>query len=74
MCTQHRKRANRYQNAFNLLSEHNEPNTAAAQLAPLADYLDLDSHLNFIDDPFIGAVMKAGRLLPKVNKTFKTLT
>ncbi len=35
-----------------------------AQLAPLADYLDLDSHLNLIDDPFRGAVLTKGRLLP----------
>ncbi len=39
-------------------------NTAAAQLAPLASYLDLDSHLNLIDDPFAGAKVKDGRLLP----------
>jgi L-Ala-D/L-Glu epimerase len=39
-------------------------NTAAAQLSPLADYLDLDSHLNLIDDPFIGAALTDGRLLP----------
>ena len=48
---------------FGCYSDSCLANTAAAQLAPLADYLDLDSHLNFIDDPFIGAVMKAGRLL-----------
>lgn len=39
-------------------------NTAAAQLAPLADYLDLDSHLNLISDPFIGAQMRNGCLWP----------
>lgn len=39
-------------------------NTAAAQLAPLASYLDLDSHLNLIDDPFVGAEVKDGYLLP----------
>jgi L-Ala-D/L-Glu epimerase len=39
-------------------------NTAAAQLAPLADYLDLDSHLNLIDDPFIGASFSEGKVLP----------
>jgi L-Ala-D/L-Glu epimerase len=39
-------------------------NTAAAQLSPLADYLDLDSHLNLIDDPFIGVALTDGRLLP----------
>lgn len=39
-------------------------NTAAAQLAPLADYLDLDSHLNLIDDPFTGAWVQEGKILP----------
>lgn len=39
-------------------------NTAAAHLSPLADYLDLDSQLNLIDDPFTGAVLEDGRLLP----------
>ncbi len=39
-------------------------NTAAAQLSPLADYLDLDSHLNLIDDPFTGASLQDGCLLP----------
>ncbi|NET41903.1 dipeptide epimerase [Okeania sp. SIO2B3] len=49
---------------FGCYSDSCLANTAAAQLAPLADYLDLDSHLNLIDDPFIGAVMEKGRLLP----------
>lgn len=39
-------------------------NTAAAHLAPLADYLDLDSHLNLVEDPFVGAVLQEGRLIP----------
>ncbi|MBR8837907.1 MAG: dipeptide epimerase [Stigonema ocellatum SAG 48.90 = DSM 106950] len=39
-------------------------NTAAVQLAPLADYIDLDSHLNLIDDPFTGAFLEDGRVLP----------
>lgn len=39
-------------------------NTAAAHLAPLADYLDLDSHLNLVDDPFRGAILQQGRLIP----------
>lgn len=39
-------------------------NTAAAHLSPLADYLDLDSHLNLIDDPFTGALIQEGRVLP----------
>lgn len=39
-------------------------NSAAAQVAPLADYLDLDSHLNLQDDPFAGASLEQGRLVP----------
>lgn len=39
-------------------------NTAAAQLGPLADYLDLDSHLNLKDDPFEGALLQGSRILP----------
>jgi L-alanine-DL-glutamate epimerase-like enolase superfamily enzyme len=40
-------------------------NTAAAQIAPLADYLDLDSHLNLVDDPFCGAILHEGKLFPR---------
>ena len=40
-------------------------NTAMAQLAPYATYLDLDSHLNLIDDPFRGAMLENGRLVPR---------
>ena len=39
-------------------------NTAAAQLAPLADHIDLDSHLNLRDDPFVGAALQNGCLIP----------
>ncbi len=38
-----------------------------AQLSPLADYLDLDSHLNLIDDPFNGLSLVDGRLLPNAH-------
>lgn len=38
--------------------------TAAAQISPLADYLDLDSHLNLVDDPFVEASLEAGRIVP----------
>ena len=37
---------------------------AAAQLAPLADYLDLDSHLYLENDPYQGIECKDGRLMP----------
>lgn len=49
---------------FGCYSDSILANTAAAQLSPLADYLDLDSHLNLLDDPFIGASLENGRLLP----------
>jgi L-alanine-DL-glutamate epimerase-like enolase superfamily enzyme len=50
---------------FGCYSDSSLANTAMSHLAPLADYLDLDSHLNLIDDPFEGAELVAGgRLLP----------
>jgi L-alanine-DL-glutamate epimerase-like enolase superfamily enzyme len=49
---------------FGCYSDSSLANTAMAHLAPLADYLDLDSHLNLIDDPFKGANLTEGRLLP----------
>jgi L-alanine-DL-glutamate epimerase-like enolase superfamily enzyme len=41
-------------------------NGAAAQLLPLVDWPDLDSHLNLIDDPFNGPRLEGDRLLPGV--------
>lgn len=38
-------------------------NTAAAQLAPFAEHLDLDSHLNLLDDPFTGVILQEGGLM-----------
>ena len=49
---------------FGCYSDSTLANTALAQLAPLADYLDLDSHLNLIDDPFGGALIEEGKILP----------
>jgi len=49
---------------FGCYSDSTLANTAIAHLAPLADDLDLDSHLNLIDDPFTGATMKNGCLVP----------
>ncbi len=37
--------------------------SAAAALGGLADQLDLDSHLNLRNDPFVGAVLVEGRVL-----------
>ncbi|MBH8561702.1 dipeptide epimerase [Nostoc sp. CENA67] len=60
----HTARACGLQVMFGCYSDSSLSNTAAAQLAPLADYLDLDSHLNLTDDPFTGALVKEGRVLP----------
>ncbi len=57
-------RAHGLQVMFGCYSDTVLANTAAAQLSPLADYLDLDSHLNLIDDPFSGANFVDGRLIP----------
>jgi L-alanine-DL-glutamate epimerase-like enolase superfamily enzyme len=37
---------------------------AAAHLAPLADYVDLDGHLLLADDPWTGLRFENGRVLP----------
>ncbi|MDH3283421.1 MAG: dipeptide epimerase [Acidobacteriota bacterium] len=37
--------------------------TAAAHIAPLADLVDLDAHLNVADDPFVGMTLHLGRIL-----------
>ena len=37
--------------------------TAMAQLGGLADYIDLDGHLDIIEDPFTGLLVSAGRIV-----------
>ncbi len=50
---------------FGCYSDSAIANTALAHLSPLADHLDLDSHFNLKDDPFIGADLTAdGALRP----------
>jgi muconate cycloisomerase len=49
---------------FGCYSDSALANTAAAHLAPFADHLDLDSHLNLVDDPFTGAISQDGRVIP----------
>ena len=39
-------------------------NSAAAQLLPLVEWPDLDSHLNLVDDPFLGAALEGDCLRP----------
>jgi L-alanine-DL-glutamate epimerase-like enolase superfamily enzyme len=36
--------------------------SAGAQITPLLDYVDLDSHLNLRDDPFTGCSLVEGRI------------
>ena len=49
---------------FGCYSDSILANTAMTHLSPYADYLDLDSHLNLKNDPFVGATIKAGCLVP----------
>lgn len=60
----HTARACGLQIMFGCYSDSTLANTAATHLSPLADYLDLDSHLNLTNDPFSGAIMQAGKVLP----------
>lgn len=60
----HTARACGLQIMFGCYSDSTLANTAASQLSPVADYLDLDSHLNLINDPFRGAMIQDGRLIP----------
>jgi L-alanine-DL-glutamate epimerase-like enolase superfamily enzyme len=60
----HTARACGLQVMFGCYSDSTLANTAASHISPLADYLDLDSHLNLVDDPFTGATLQDGRLIP----------
>ncbi|MEO1094895.1 MAG: dipeptide epimerase [Cyanobacteria bacterium J06638_28] len=64
LCMIHTARACGLQVMFGCYSDSTLSNTALAHLAPLADHLDLDSHLNLTNDPFQGATIQTGRLLP----------
>ena len=48
---------------YGCYSDSSLANTAMSHLAPYANYLDLDSHLNLIDDPFDGVKIKEGKLI-----------
>lgn len=60
----HTARALGLQVMYGCYSDSSLSISAACQIAPLADHLDLDSHLNLIDDPFVGAELVEGRILP----------
>lgn len=59
----HTARAHGLKVMFGCYSNTSLGNTAMAHLASLADYLDLDSHLNLQNDPFLGATLKNGILI-----------
>ncbi|GBF79509.1 dipeptide epimerase [Aphanothece sacrum] len=48
---------------YGCYSDSSLANTAMCHLAPYADYLDLDSHFNLIDDPFQGVTLEEGKLM-----------
>ncbi len=60
----HTARACGLQVMFGCYSDSSLAITAAAHLSPLADHLDLDSHLNLLDDPFVGATWQEGKVVP----------
>ena len=60
----HTARAHGLKVMMGCMSESTLAITAAACLSPLADALDLDSHLNLLNDPFIGAAYEEGRVVP----------
>ncbi|KAM3096150.1 dipeptide epimerase [Phormidesmis sp. 146-35] len=60
----HAARAFGFKVMFGCYSDSLLLNTAFSHLSPLADHLDLDSHLNLSDDPFIGATFQNGRVVP----------
>ncbi len=60
----HTARSHNLQVMFGCYSDSTLANTALSHLSPLADRLDLDSHLNLIDDPFTGAIIQNGCLQP----------
>lgn len=56
----HTARACGLQVMLGCYSDSTLANTAAAQLSPFADYVDLDSHLNLVDDSFRGQLCRKG--------------
>ena len=60
----HTARALGLQVMYGCYSDSSLAISAASQIAPLADHLDLDSHLNLLDDPFVGAELRDGRVIP----------
>lgn len=60
----HTARAHGLKLMIGCMSESSLAISASAQISPLVDSLDLDSHLNLLPDPFHGAEWHNGRVLP----------
>lgn len=60
----HTARAHNLNIMFGCMIESSVGITAAAHIASLVDYLDLDGAMLLADDPFDGAVYKDGQMLP----------
>ena len=60
----HTARAHGLQVMIGCMGESSLAISAGAQLAPFVDAVDLDSHLNLLDDPFVGANYADGRVTP----------
>lgn len=60
----HTARAHGLQVMMGCMSESSLAIAASAHLSPLADHLDLDSHLNLLPDPAEGLLWLGGRVLP----------
>lgn len=69
----HTARAHQLQVMIGCMSESSLAITAGAQLSPLADQADLDSHLNLQHDPFQGATFVDGRVVPSQRPGLGTL-
>jgi L-alanine-DL-glutamate epimerase-like enolase superfamily enzyme len=60
----HTARAHGLKVMMGCMSESSLAIAASAHLSPLADFLDLDSHLNLLPDPCCGLRWEDGRVLP----------
>ncbi len=60
----HTARAHGLQVMIGCMGESSLAISAGAALGGLADHLDLDSHLNLRNDPFVGAALVDGRVVP----------
>ena len=57
-------RAHGLQTMLGCMGESSLAISAGAQISPLFDHLDLDSHQNLLNDPFVGLGWQDGKVLP----------